>query len=85
MPTALERAGDFSQTFDTNGKLIPIKDPTTGQPFPGNIVPATRIDPSGQALLNYFPQPNFSDVSVSKGQYNYTAQPTLISPSTCKP
>ena len=27
MPTALERQGDFSQTFDANGRLINIKDP----------------------------------------------------------
>src|SRR5262245_46802794 len=27
MPTALERRGDFSQTFDSNGRLIFIKDP----------------------------------------------------------
>ena len=31
MPTALERAGDFSQTTTTTGVLIPIKDPTTRQ------------------------------------------------------
>src|SRR3954468_23634396 len=27
MPTALERQGDFSQTFDPNGRVINIKDP----------------------------------------------------------
>src|SRR5215472_627217 len=32
MPTALERQGDFSQTLDVNGKLIPITDTTTGSP-----------------------------------------------------
>ena len=29
VPTALERKGDFSQTFDTNGNLIVIFDPST--------------------------------------------------------
>ena len=29
MPTALERSGDFSQSFDTGGKLIPAIDPLT--------------------------------------------------------
>ena len=62
MPTALERAGDFSQTFDANGRLMFIKDPlssgacnvTTGGAgcFPGNIIPANRLDPNGLALLN---------------------------------
>src|SRR6185369_8433455 len=33
-PTALERKGDFSQTFNNNGSLFPIIDPTTGVAFP---------------------------------------------------
>ena len=60
-PTARERAGDFSQSFDTNNRLIVVRDPLTGQPFQGNIIPANRIDPNGQRLLNIFPQPNFSN------------------------
>ena len=54
VPTALERAGDFSQTLDLNGRVIPITDPTTGQPFPNNVVPSRRIDANGQALLDCF-------------------------------
>jgi hypothetical protein len=58
-PTALERAGDFSQSFQNNGSLITINDPTTGAPFPGNRIPSNRIDPTGLAMLSYFPLPNF--------------------------
>jgi hypothetical protein len=61
-PTAAERQGDFSQTRDTNGTIIPILDPLNNrQPIPGNIVPVNRIDRRGQALLNFFPQPNTTD------------------------
>ncbi|NDD64720.1 MAG: TonB-dependent receptor, partial [Acidobacteria bacterium] len=60
-PTARERAGDFSQSVDTNNRLIVVRDPLTGQPFPGNIIPTNRIDPNGQKLLNIFPQPNFTN------------------------
>ncbi len=74
MPTALERQGDFSQTLDLNGRLITIRDPLTGQPFPGNRIPANRIDGLGQSLLNIFPQPNFFDQSVSGGNFNYREQ-----------
>jgi len=74
MPTALERAGDFSQSLDVNGALIPIKDPAAGSPFPGNRIPASRLDANGQALLNFFPQPNFLDRAVSRGTYNYITQ-----------
>ena len=52
MPTALEKAGDFSQTRITNGTIQPIIDPTTGAAFPGNVVPANRINPLGQRMLN---------------------------------
>ena len=63
-PTALERRGDFSDTRDTNGVLIPILDPLNNRaPFPGNILPQNRIDKNGQGLLNVFPQPNTTDPS----------------------
>ena len=58
MPTAAERQGDFSQTRTPSGALIVVRDPLTGQPFPNNIVPANRIDPRGQALLDLLPSPN---------------------------
>lgn len=76
-PTALERRGDFSQSFDTTGRLITIRDPLTGQPFPGNIIPASRIDANGQALLNLFPLPNATDPNR---QYNYTFQSSFDQP-----
>jgi hypothetical protein len=74
MPTPLERQGDFSQSLQPNGQLRVIRDPLTGQPFPGNRIPADRINPLGQAILNIFNQPNFFDRSVSGGNYNYRAQ-----------
>jgi len=80
VPTAAERTGDFSQSLNTNGTLIVVKDPNTGLPFPGNIVPSSRIDPSGQALMNFLPLPNFTNRAISGGQYNYIAQPTLQKP-----
>lgn len=72
VPTGLERIGDFSQSVDLNNRLIPIRDPQTGQPFPGNRIPAGRLDADGQALLNIFPEANFFDRSISNGNYNYT-------------
>jgi hypothetical protein len=57
-PTALERQGDFSQSFNPNGALIAVHDPSTGNPFPGNVIPANRFSAQGQELLNLFPLPN---------------------------
>jgi len=84
MPTAAERTGDFSQTFNSQGRLLNIRDPAlntdcnpTGPAgpdcFPGNIIPHNRIDPTGQALLNLFPLPNAVDPSGTN-QYNYAYQ-----------
>lgn len=58
MPTALERAGDFSQSRTTSGALIPIRDPLTGAAFPDNKIPANRANAQSLALLNLLPLPN---------------------------
>ena len=60
MPTAAERQGDFSATRDGAGVPVTIKDPTTGQPFPGNKIPQTRFSKYGPGILNWLPLPNVS-------------------------
>lgn len=60
-PTQIERNGDFSNTRDVNGTLIPIRDPLSGQNFPGNVIPQSRINKLGLAILNYFPLPNYTE------------------------
>ena len=70
-PTALERVGDFSQSRQNNGSLITITDPSTGAPFPGNVIPTNRIDKTGQAMLNYFPLPNFTGTGSQANIVNY--------------
>jgi hypothetical protein len=70
-PTALERQGDFSQSLQNNGSLIVITDPNTGAPFPANKVPVNRITPLGQAMLNFFPLPNFSGTGSQLNVVNY--------------
>jgi hypothetical protein len=69
VPTALERAGNFSQSVDNNGKAVTIRDPNTQLPVPGNIIPASSIYAPGQALANLLPSPNTSGTG-----YNYTSQ-----------
>jgi hypothetical protein len=77
MPTEAERRGDFSQSFNTSGQLIVVRDPSTGLPFPGNVIPSNRIDANGQALLNLLPTPNATD---PLRQYNYTFQSSFEQP-----
>ena len=50
--SAAQRNGDFS------GGAV-IRDPLTGLPFPGNIIPADRISPISRKILDqYIPLPN---------------------------
>jgi hypothetical protein len=51
VPTSQLRAGDFAG-------FAPIRDPQTGQPFPGNRIPPERIHPASKALLELVPLPN---------------------------
>ena len=74
MPTDLERTGNFSQSVDVNGAAINIIDPTNRMPFPGNVIPAGRLDKNGLVLLNWFPRPNALDRTVTRGNYNYITQ-----------
>ena len=58
LPTAANMAGDFSNYLTANpavnpqGKVIPINDPTTGNPFPNNQIP---VSPVAVALSKYLP------------------------------
>jgi hypothetical protein len=80
VPTELERTGNYSQTVDLNARQVPIRDPISGQPFAGNLIPASRLDPNGLALLKMFPMPNFFDRGISRGQFNYVFNTPLDSP-----
>ena len=80
VPSALERAGDFSQSLDTSGRLITVRDPVTGQLFPGNVIPQSRINVNGLALLKVFPLPNALDRTLTRGNYNYNFQESLDVP-----
>ena len=57
VPTLKERSGDFS------GLPVTIVDPITKIPFPGNVIPANKINPVGAALANLYPVPNNTDPS----------------------
>ena len=51
VPTAAFRNGDFSSLLASK---IVITDPTTGQPFAGNQIPANRISPIAQQVQSTF-------------------------------
>jgi hypothetical protein len=89
VPTLLQRDGDFSQTLNGAGKLIPIYDPATTQlvdgsytrqPFSGNIIPASELDPVAAAMMAYYPLPNHVP-SNAAGANNFSGNPVTITPA----
>jgi len=90
MPTDREMQGDFSQTLDSQGRPIFIRDPlasgacnaVSGGPacFPGNIIPPNRLNSNGKALLNMLPRANNFDRTFTQGQFNYTTQENADNP-----
>jgi hypothetical protein len=66
VPTAAERMGNFSAL------TVPIYDPNTAvltgttitrTAFPGNMIPANRLNPISQAYLQYYPLPNITPLA----------------------
>lgn len=80
MPEPEMREGDFSKLVDARGRAITVYDPTTGrqegtqwvrEPFPGNVLPKARLNPTAQKLIKYFPLPNTSTPGVNYSTSNY--------------
>ena len=77
VPTEAQRNGDFSALLPLG---IQIFDPASAQlvngqvrrtAFPGNIIPANRINPVAKEILKYYPLPN--QAGNAQGQNNYIA------------
>jgi hypothetical protein len=81
LPTDLERTGDFSQSRNIEGGLRTIYDPfsttvvngvISRTPFPGNRIPADRIDPVARRMMQDIWKPNGAGEDAS-GANNFRA------------
>jgi outer membrane receptor protein involved in Fe transport len=93
-PTTAERGGDFSDTRAAGGALIMIFDPTTTRPdpaaagrfvrtaFPGNMIPASRINRVGAGIISHYPLPNQAGQPVTRAQNLFLAGPGPIDRDT---
>jgi hypothetical protein len=79
-PTALERAGNFSQSVDSTGKALTIYNPETRQPFANNTITPGAISANQaaafaqiQKILALYPLPNVT------GNNTYNRQDPLSS------
>ncbi|MDZ4798461.1 MAG: TonB-dependent receptor, partial [Bryobacteraceae bacterium] len=52
VPDAGFRSGNFAAS------RVVVRDPATGAPFPGNLIPGNRIDPAAAKILGLVPLPN---------------------------
>ena len=76
VPTAAERQGNFSATRNADGSVSTIYDPFTTRanpsgagsirdPFPGNIIPASRLDAVGLKVANLYALPNAAGNAIT--------------------
>lgn len=90
VPSAAQRAGDFSGTVTSSGALIRIYDPASvttlpsgtrqRTPFANNIIPASRFSPVAVATMQYLPLANRpGDPVTGQNNYIYSADSILNS------
>ena len=83
VPTLKQRAGDFTDTLASNGRLITIYNPfdtyktsdgrTLRMPFAGNVVPKGMFSPIAVRALQTYPKPT-SEGNLVTHTNNYFAQ-----------
>jgi hypothetical protein len=78
-PTDAMRQGDFSapgapQIFDPNATTN-VNGQVVRQPFAGNKIPASRLDPVALAAQKYYPEPNLP--GDFNNYYTYLNQPSV--------
>jgi len=65
VPTELMRQGNFSELLTLGpqnilGRVVQLKDPTSGAPIPGNVIPANLLSQNGLGILKAYPNPNLT-------------------------
>ncbi len=71
VPSERMRRGDFSQLL-SQSRPVTVRDPLTGQPFPGNVIPSSRLsEVSLKTQENYVPRPNTGGADDLARNYFY--------------
>jgi hypothetical protein len=89
VPTIAQRAGDFSQTFNSSGQLVTIYNPFSTVPnpssagqyirtqFSGNMIPTSMVDPVAAKMIDYYPAPNLPGAPFT-GADNFISNAPLL-------
>lgn len=79
VPSLAMRRGDFSELLDPAnsffGKARTVIDPDTGAPFPGNVIPPSRLSSNGVGMLNAAPEPTPGFLQGTNNQIQTRPQP----------
>lgn len=67
----LPTSAPLCQANPSSRKCVDVIDPLSGQPFPGNVIPANRIDPIVAKVLPYIPLPNVAVASNTAAFPNF--------------
>ncbi|HVO98728.1 MAG TPA: carboxypeptidase regulatory-like domain-containing protein [Bryobacteraceae bacterium] len=73
VPTLLMHQGNFSELLGSNifySTPKTIVDPSTGIPFPNNVIPTSKLSVNGIGIMNLYPLPN----GLVNGNQNWIAQ-----------
>ena len=82
VPNDAQRGGDFSAALNAKGAVVPIYNPFTTRvnpanalldirdPFPGNIIPSSLIDPVAAKAVAYYGEPNQAGSITGANNYN---------------
>ncbi len=76
VPTQKMRSADLSQYLDPqtapNGRPVVVRDPRTGLPLPGNLIPSNRVSSVAMKYVNnYYPAPNVGDANTFTQNYTW--------------
>ncbi len=97
IPSAVQKRGDFLGLVNAQGRALPLYNPFTNRPdpadatrtlrdpFPGNQLPASLLDPVAVKVLSFYPEPTTEgtragannlnvNVPVKRTQYHGTAR-----------
>lgn len=82
LPSAAMRTGNFSELlsrgvtiYDPATRVYNADGTITAQAFPGNIIPANRINPISQKFLEFYPAPNLVTPTLIRNRQQSLARP----------
>lgn len=78
VPSDPMRRGDFGELLAADNLFIKngavVKDPLTGVPFPGNVIPSNRLSRNGLGLLKAYPAPQIWQSGTNWIKYGTSRQ-----------